>query len=68
MNDYFTAKDISWANCVGIHTYRAAALTGCKKGHHVEVQKIGPHMNFTYCIKALALYDLEKLHCGMRGS
>jgi hypothetical protein len=32
VNDYFTAEYISWANCVGICTNGAAALTGEKKG------------------------------------
>jgi hypothetical protein len=32
VNDYFTAEDTSWANCVGICTDGAAALTGHKKG------------------------------------
>jgi hypothetical protein len=48
VNDYFTADDISWANCVGICTEGAAALTGHKKGFQVEVQQIGPHVNFLY--------------------
>jgi hypothetical protein len=66
VNDYFTAEDISWANCVGICTDRAAALTGHKKGFHAEVQQIGPHVNFMHCIihrEALTSHDLEpKLH------
>jgi hypothetical protein len=31
VNDYFTAEDIPWANCVGICTDGAATLTGHKK-------------------------------------
>jgi hypothetical protein len=42
VNDHFTAEDISWANCVGICTDGAAALTGHKKGFQAEVQQIGP--------------------------
>jgi hypothetical protein len=37
VNDYFTAEDISCANCVGICTDGAAALTGHKKGFQAEV-------------------------------
>jgi hypothetical protein len=66
VNDYFTAEDISWANCVGIFTDGAAALTEHKKGFQVEVQKIGPHVNFIHCIihrEALTSHNLEpKLH------
>jgi hypothetical protein len=62
MNDYFTAEDISWANCVGTCTDQ----TGLKKGFQAEVQQIGPHVNFIQCIihrQALASRDLEpKLH------
>jgi hypothetical protein len=50
VNDYLTAEDISWANCVGICTDGAAAFTGHKKGFQAEVQQIGPHVNFIYCI------------------
>jgi hypothetical protein len=50
VNDYFTAEDISWANCVGICTDGAAALTGYKKGFQTEVQQIGSHVNFIHCI------------------
>jgi hypothetical protein len=39
-NEYFTAEDTSWANCVGICTDGAAALTGQKKGFEAEVQQI----------------------------
>jgi hypothetical protein len=64
--DYFTAEDISWANCVGICTGEAAALTGHKKGFQAEVQQMGRHMNFVHCImhrEAFAPHDLEpKLH------
>jgi hypothetical protein len=42
VNDYFTAEDIYWANCVGICTEGAAALTGRKKGFQAKVQQIGP--------------------------
>jgi hypothetical protein len=60
VNDYFTAEDISWANCVGICTDGAAALTGHEKCFQAEVQQIGPHVNFR---EALASHDLElKLH------
>jgi hypothetical protein len=66
VNDYFTAEDISRANCNGICTDGAAALTGHKKGFQAEVQQVGPHMNFTHCIihrEALASCDLEpKVH------
>jgi hypothetical protein len=41
-------------------------LTGHKKGFQAEVQQIGPHANFIYCIvrrEALASRDFEpKLH------
>jgi hypothetical protein len=37
VDDYYTAEDISWANCVGICTDGAAALTGHKKGFQAEV-------------------------------
>jgi hypothetical protein len=62
LNDYFTAEDISWANCAGICTDGAAALTGHKKGFQAEVQQIGPQVNFIHCIihtEALASRDLE---------
>jgi hypothetical protein len=66
VNDYFTAEDIPWANCVGICSDGAAALTGHKKGFQAEVQQIGSHVNFTHCIihrEVLASCDLEpKLH------
>jgi hypothetical protein len=68
VNDYFTAEDISWADCVCICTDGVAALTGHKKGFQDEVglQQIGPHVNFIHCIihrEALATRDLEpKLH------
>jgi hypothetical protein len=66
MNDYFTAEDISWANCVGICTDGTAALTGHKKGFQADVQQIGPHVNFIDCIirrGALISRALEpKLH------
>jgi hypothetical protein len=66
VNDYFTAEVISWANCFGICTDGAAALTGHKKGFQAEVQQIGPHVNFIHCIihrEALASRDLEpELH------
>jgi hypothetical protein len=42
VNDYFTAEDISWANCVGICTDEAAALTGHKRVFQTEVQQICP--------------------------
>jgi hypothetical protein len=48
VNDCFTAEDISWANCVGICTDGAAALTGHWKSFQAEVQQNGPHMNFLY--------------------
>jgi hypothetical protein len=48
VNDCFAAEDISWANCVGICTDGAAALTGHRKSFQAEVQQIGPHMNFLY--------------------
>jgi hypothetical protein len=47
VNDYFTEEDISWANCVGICTDGAAALTGYKRVFQTEVQQIGPHVNFS---------------------
>jgi hypothetical protein len=62
VNDYFTAEDISWANCGGICSDGAAALTGHKKGFQTEVQQIRPHVNFIRCIihrEALASRDLE---------
>jgi hypothetical protein len=66
VNDCFTAQDISWANCVGICTDGAVALTGHKKGFQAEVQQTGTHVNFIHCIihrEALASRDLEpKLH------
>jgi hypothetical protein len=66
VNDYFTAEDISWANCIGICTERAVALTEHKKGFQAEVQQISPHVNFIHCIihrEVLASCDLEpKLH------
>jgi hypothetical protein len=66
VNDYFTAEDISWANCVGICTDGAAALIGHKKGFQADVRRIGPHVNFIHCIihrQALVSRDLEsKLH------
>jgi hypothetical protein len=66
VNDCFTAEDISWANCVGICTDGAAALTEHKKGFQAEVQETGPHVNFIHCIinrETLASRDLEpKLH------
>jgi hypothetical protein len=37
VNDYLTAEDISWTNCVGICTDGAAGLTGHKKGFQAEV-------------------------------
>jgi hypothetical protein len=37
VNDYFTAEDISWANCVCICIDGVAALTGHKKGFQAEV-------------------------------
>jgi hypothetical protein len=40
VNDYFTAEYTSWANCVGICTDGAAALTRHKKGFEAEVQQI----------------------------
>jgi hypothetical protein len=50
VNEYFTAKDISRANCNNICTNRATALTIYKKGYQVEVQQIipppPPHINF----------------------
>jgi hypothetical protein len=46
VNDYFTAEDISWANCIGICTDGAAALTGHKKGFQAEVQQTGPPHEF----------------------
>jgi hypothetical protein len=62
----FTAEYISWVNCIGISTDRAAALTGHKKGFQAEVRQIGSRMNFIYCIihrEALASHDLEpKFH------
>jgi hypothetical protein len=60
---YFTAEDISWANCVSICTDGAAVLTGHKKGFQAEAQKIGPHVNFIHCImhrEALEPRDLEQ--------
>jgi hypothetical protein len=48
VNDYFTAEDISWANCIGICTDGAVALTGHKRGFQTEVQQIGLHVNFLY--------------------
>jgi hypothetical protein len=63
MNDYFTAEDISWANCVGICTDGVTALTEHKKGFPAKVQQIGPHVNFIHCIihrEALASSDLEQ--------
>jgi hypothetical protein len=66
VNDYFTAEDISWANCVGICADGAANLTGHKKGFQAEVQKISPHVNFIHCIihrEALASRGFQpKLH------
>jgi hypothetical protein len=62
VNGYFTAEDISWANCVGICTDGAAALTIHKKGFQAEVQQICPHVNSIHCIihrEALASRDLE---------
>jgi hypothetical protein len=50
VNDRFTAEDISRANCVGICTDGAEALTGHKKGFQAEVQQIGPHVNFIHRI------------------
>jgi hypothetical protein len=48
VNDYFTAENISLANCVGTCTDGAAALTGHKKSFQAEVQQIGPHVNILY--------------------
>jgi hypothetical protein len=66
VNDYFTAEDISWANCISICTDGAAALTGHKKGLQAKVQQIGSHVNFIHYIihrETLASCDLEpKLH------
>jgi hypothetical protein len=66
VNDYFTAEDISWTNCVGIYTDGAEALTGQKKGFQAEIQQVGHHVNFIRCIihrEALASRDHEpKLH------
>jgi hypothetical protein len=62
VNDYFTAEDITWANCIGICTDGTAALTGHEKGFQADVQQIGPHVNFIHCIihrEALASRDLE---------
>jgi hypothetical protein len=61
---------LSWANCVGIRTDGAAALTGHKKGFQAKVQQIGPHVNFIHCIihrEALASRDLKpKLHSALQ--
>jgi hypothetical protein len=66
VNDNFTAKDISWANCVSVCSDGAAALTGHKKGFQAEIQQIGPHVNFIHFIihrETLASRDFEpKLH------
>jgi hypothetical protein len=62
VNDYFTAEDISWANCVSTCTDRAAAFTGHTKGFQAEVWQIASHVNFIHCtiyIEALASPDLE---------
>jgi hypothetical protein len=48
VNDCYTAEDISWANCVGICTDGAAALTEHKKGFQAEVQEIVPHVKFIH--------------------
>jgi hypothetical protein len=42
VNDYYTAKDISWANCVGICTDGTAALTGHKKAFKLKYSKLVP--------------------------
>jgi hypothetical protein len=47
VNDCFTAEDISWANCVGICTDGAAALTGQKKGFQVEAENWSPRELYT---------------------
>jgi hypothetical protein len=49
VNYYFTADDISYANCVGICRDRAAALKEHTKDLQDEVQQINPHMNFIHC-------------------
>jgi hypothetical protein len=48
--DHFTAENISSANCVGICTDEAAALTEHKKDLQAEVQQTGLHMNFVHFI------------------
>jgi hypothetical protein len=62
VNDYFTAEVVSLATCFGICADGAAALIGCKKGFHAQVQQIGLHMNFVHCVirrQTSALCDLE---------
>jgi hypothetical protein len=66
VNHSFPTKDIFWANCAGICTDEATALTGHKKGFQDEVREIAPHVNFMRYIihrEHLSSRDFEpKLH------
>jgi hypothetical protein len=48
-------KIFFWANCISICTDGAAALTEHKKGFQVEVQQIGPHVNFIHSKRGFSI-------------
>jgi hypothetical protein len=71
-NEYSTAEDISRANCVGIRTDGAAALTEHKKDFQAEVQQTGLHVNFIHCtvhseVLASSNPEPKTALCGTRG-
>lgn len=62
LNSYILAEGLQWANCVGLCTDGAAAMTGKRSGLVARVREVAPSATFTHCFLHREALASKRLH------